>query len=326
MVVMPFCKRRVPIVPLLLLCAAGLPMAGQKAAPPAKRAAAATAPPAIDKPALEAYMRHLFLWGPDVKIQVGDPRPSAVPGLREVVVRGTAQGGSAEQIFLLSDDGKKIIQGNVYDLGDNPFRQELSKLKTEFQPSLGTPGAPVVLVLFTDFQCPYCREEAKVLRQNLLNSYPKDVRLYFKDYPLEQIHPWAKAAAMAGRCVFQQNAPVFWDYHDWVFEQQASITADNFRARLIEFSKGKEIDALRLGRCLDTKATEAEVNKSIAEARSLQLNQTPYLFVNGRRLPGQTAWPQLSAIINKEIEYQKTAKNAGEQACCEVKLSAPIAK
>jgi protein-disulfide isomerase len=175
-------------------------------------------------------------------------------------------------------------------------------------------------VEFSDYQCGFCKEEAKMLRDNLLSAYPKQVRLYFKDYPLEQIHPWAKAGAIAGRCVFLQSPAAFWDYHDWIFEHQSEITPENLKAKVQEFAKGKEIDALQLGRCLDTRATEAEVNQSIAEASALNVNSTPTLFINGRRIVGRVDWPTLRNIIDYEIEYQKTAKNAGEDCACEVKL------
>ena len=189
--------------------------------------------------------------------------------------------------------------------------------------ALGAPTAPVTLEVFSDFQCPFCKEEAKMLRGNILSAYPKQVRVYFKDLPLDQIHPWAKPAAIAGRCVFKQTPAAFWDYHDWAYEHQAEITKDNFRDKALEFAKGKEIDALQFGRCMDTKATEAEVDKSVAEARELKVMSTPTLFVNGRRLPAQVAWPDLRQIIDQEIEYQKTAKNAGEDCGCEVKLPSP---
>ena len=57
----------------------------------------------------------------------------------------------------------------------------------------------MVLVLFSDFQCNFCGKEAQMLRENLLKTYPEQVRLYFKDFPLEKIHPWAKTASIAGR-------------------------------------------------------------------------------------------------------------------------------
>jgi protein-disulfide isomerase len=281
---------------------------------------------ALDKATLEAYVRHLFVWGPQIKVDIAAPKPSPIPGMLEVVVRASAGDVSQEEVFHISKDGQKIIRGTVFDVAQNPFKSDLDKLKTSLQPDLGTPGAPVVLILFSDFQCPYCKDEAKMLRANLLSAYPKQVRLYFKDMPLEQIHPWAKPAAIAGRCVFKQNPAVFWDYHDWVYEHQTEITKENFRDKLLEFAKGKEIDPLQLGRCFDTKATEAEVDKSMAEARELRVASTPTLYVNGRRLPSQIGWPDLRQIIDQEIEYQKTAKNAGEDCGCEVSLPAPALK
>lgn len=281
---------------------------------------------ALDKATLEAYVRHLFMWGPQIQVQVGDPKPSEVDGLFEVNVHASAGAASIDQRFYVSKDGRKILQGSSYDVNRNPFRPVIEKLNPEGAPSLGTPGAPVELFLFTDFQCPYCKQEAKVLRDNLLQQFPKEVRLYFKDFPLEAIHPWARTAAIAGRCVFQRDPGLFWEYHDWVFENQASFKPDTLKASILEFARKKQIDLLQFGRCLEAKETQAEVNRSIAEARSLQINQTPTLFVNGRRLASSVSWPQLKAIIDYEINYQKTAGNDGGKECCEVALPAPPAK
>ena len=314
--------RRFALALVVTLSLLLLPMCGQRKNDSAKPAA-----PALDKPALAAYVRHLLAWPETVTVEIGDPAPSEIPGLREIVVTGTLEGRSAQQKFLITADGQKLIQGTIFDLKQNPFRPELAKLTTDSQPSLGTPGAPVVLVLFTDFECPYCREESKTLRANLLTTYPKEVRLYLKDYPLSQIHPWAKPAAIAGRCIFQQSPEAFWMYHDWIFDQQAQISAANLNSKVMEFAVGKPLDPLHLKRCLDTRATEAEVDKELKEGESLQVDSTPTLFVNGRRINQTMAWPQLKSLIDSELAYQKTAKNAGDQACCEVKLpSAPAKK
>ncbi len=278
---------------------------------------------ALDKPTMEAYVRHLFVWGPQIEVKVSDPKPSNIPGFLEVTVHAAMGNASQDFPFYISKDGQKILQGNIFDVTQNPFKKELDKLKTESQPNFGAPGAPVVLVEFTDFQCPYCREEAKVLRDNIVSAYPKQARVYFKDFPLVQVHPWAKDAAIAGRCIFRQSQPVFWQYHDWMFEHQADITPENFKDKVLEFAKGKEIDTLQLTRCMETRATEAEVDKSIAEGRSLGVTSTPTLFINGRRIVGRSDWASLRTIIDYEIEYQKTAKNAGEDCGCELKI--PIA-
>src|SRR5437667_7516366 len=242
---------------------------------------------ALDKPTLEAYVRHLFVWGPQIKVELSNAKHSPLPGLMEVTVHASAGNAAQDEVFYISKDGQTLVRGSMFDVKDNPFKSDLDKLKTDLQPSFGTPGAAVVLVLFSDFQCPYCKEEAKMLRANLVSAYPKQVRAYFKDLPLEQIHPWAKPAAIAGRCVFKQNPNAFWDYHDWVYERQGDITKENFREKAIEFAKGKEIDTLQLGRCMDTRATEAEGDKSISEARDWKVTCTPTLFVHGRRLPAQ---------------------------------------
>jgi len=279
---------------------------------------------ALDKATLEAYVRHVFVWTSQVKVEIGDPKPSELPGFSEVDVHASQGQASADEKLYVSKDGQKILRGAVFDVTQNPFKPELDKLHTDLQPSMGTPGAPVVIVEFSDFQCPFCKDEAKALRTNLLSTYPKEVRLYFKDLPLSQIHPWALQAAIAGRCIFRQNPAAFWDYHDWIYEAQAEVTADNFKSKVLEFVKGKQIDPLQLEHCLDSKATQPEIDKSIAESKALGVAGTPTLFVNGRLLTGQSAqWAALRQVIDYEIEYQKTAKNAGEDCGCELKINTP---
>lgn len=276
---------------------------------------------ALNKATFEAYLRHLNLWGPEITVQIGEAKPSALlPGFQDVHVKASLGQRSIQTTYQVSGDGRKIIQGNVYDVTWNPFREDLSKLKTEGHPSIGTPGATAVLVVFSDFQCTYCREEAKMLRANLIQNYPKGVRLYFKDFPLESLHPWARAAAIAGRCVFKQKPTAFWDYHDWIFDKQAEITPENLKSKIVEWGGTKQLDTLQLGQCMDTKATESEVNQNIAEGRDLGVSSTPTLFLNGRRLTGKMEFADLKRLVDFELQYQKTAKNAGEDCGCDVSL------
>ncbi|PWU10430.1 MAG: hypothetical protein C5B51_04320 [Terriglobia bacterium] len=279
---------------------------------------------ALDKPTLEAYVRHLYVMDPKVNVQVSDPKPSELPGFLEVTVSASMDAAHQDFPFLVSKDGSKIIQGTVYDATENPFKADLDKLKTEGAPSMGTQGAPVVLVEFSDFQCPYCQREAGVLRQNLLKDYPTQVHFYFKQFPLTTLHPWSKAAAIASRCVYKQNGEEFWNYHDWIFQHQNEITPENLKDKVLEFAKGeKNLDALQLTSCIDNKATESEVDKDIADGRAVKVDSTPTLFINGRRIASAAEWPTLKAVIDYEIEYQKTAKNAGEDCGCSVKLDLP---
>jgi len=279
---------------------------------------------AFDKPTLEAYIRHLFVLPAQLTVTVNDPKPAAFAGFKEVRVR-IAQGAQFQDVSLfVSNDGKQIVQGNFYDIAKNPFKPDLDKLKPQYSPALGTAGAPVAIVLFTDLQCPYCKNEAEMLRKNLIQNYPTQVRLYFKNFPLTGMHPWAKAAAAAGRCVFAQKNETFWDYHDWVFAHQESLKPETLKNEILEWAKGvKDLDAVKLGACIDSKSTEAEVDAEIQQGQDLGITGTPTMFVNGRRIAQTIEWPNLKNIIDMEIEYQKTAKNAGDDCACEVKLDIP---
>ena len=156
-------------------------------------------------------------------------------------------------------------------------------------------------------------------------SYADGVRVTFKDFPLEQIHPWAKTAAIAGRCVFRQKSALFWDYHDWIFENQGEITSENLKDKFNEWAKTKPLEPIRLAACYENKTTAPEVERNQGEGRALAINSTPTVFVNGRRMVGGVPWPQLKAIIDHEIESRKSHPVATEK-CCEVTLPTPFTK
>jgi protein-disulfide isomerase len=305
---------------LVIICTIAVAFLSQL---PAQTAAPNADAPQIDKAKLEAYIRHLFVWPAAITIAISDPKPGPMPGFYEVKIKGSQGNASQEETFYVSKDGQKIVRGTVFDLAQNPFKGDLDKITTSYQPAIGTPGAPVVVVEFSDFECPYCREQAKMLRDNLLKEYPKQVHFFYVDFPLESLHPWAKSAAIAGRCIFHQNAGAFWDYHDWIFQNQEGVTPDNLKDKVVEFAAGKGIDKDQLSRCIDTRATEEEVNKTRDEGHALEINSTPTTFVNGRRMVGALQWPDLKRVIDFEIEYQKTAKNAGEDCGCNVSLPIP---
>src|ERR1017187_2473704 len=203
----------------------------------AAKGASVHAPSALDKAAFEAYVRHMYVMDSRIGVQISDPKPDEMPGFSVVTVRASMGLQSQDLVFHISKDGKKIVQGAVFDINRNPFQAELDKLKTEGAPGMGTSGAPVAIVELSDFECPYCKEEAKLLHDNLLSAYPTQVKLYFMDFPLEGLHPWAKSAAIAGRCVMRQNATEFWDYHDWIFGHQEQVKLENFKDQAMGWAK-----------------------------------------------------------------------------------------
>jgi protein-disulfide isomerase len=274
---------------------------------------------ALDKPTLEAYLRHLLALPPDVQVKIDDPKPAPITGFKDVDVHLSLGASYQDETFFVSNDGKQIIRGYAYNVNTNPFQPELDKLKTDQSPSFGAAAAPVVMVVFSDFQCPNCKEEAKVMRDNIPAKFPKEVRLYFKDFPLEAIHPWAKAGAICGRCVYRQSPTAFWKYHDWIYEHQGEVKPENLKDMVLAWAQTNELDTLQLGRCIETRATEAEIDKEIAEGRALKVQGTPTTFLNGRRLFGNLPWSNLEQLITQELKYQQTQHSVNEK-CCELTI------
>jgi protein-disulfide isomerase len=283
----------------------------------------------LDKTRMEAYVRHLLAVIPEVQVKIDDPKPASTPDLQEVDVHFMYQGRTQDETFYLSKDGQHMLRGVIYNLTKNPFQEDLDKLKTNDAPFFGPANAPITAVEFGDFECPNCREEAKTLRDNVPSQFPTQVRVVFKDFPLEQIHPWAKAASIAGRCIYHQSPAAFWKYHDWIYEHQGEITPDNLKTQVMDFAKTADVDGLQFGRCMDTKATEAEVDASLAEGRALHVDATPTLFLNGRRLVGNYPWQNIDQIVNGELNYQKSASTPAPKAddkCCEIKIPSALDK
>ncbi len=295
------------------LLAAGLRYS-PRAKPPAEKSA-------LDKAALEAYLRNVELFLPVVTAKIDDAQPSkTLPGFFDVWVHWIAPNNATkDELVYVSKDGKSFIQGTVYDINRSPFFENVSKLTTAGQPGFGAPGAPVTIVVFSDFQCPVCKEEAQVLRQELAKAYPDKVHLYFKDFPLESIHNWARAAADAGRCVFKQNPQKFWDFFDWMYDQQANIGLDNINEKIQLFATEKGVDGMQLGRCVESKASDGEVAKEIEEGKGLQISATPTIFINGRKIENALPWNTLDTLIKMELEHQAKVKEEADK-CCEVSL------
>ena len=273
----------------------------------------------IDKAAIEAYLRHAELWIPQVTVSIDDPKPSAyLPGFSEFTVHLSYQGQGKDEHYYVSQSGKNIIKGDVYDIGKSPFQGNLDQIKLDGQPSYGKPGAPVTIVVYGDFECPVCKVEADVMRKNLVQAFPDKVQVYFKDFPLESIHPWARAASDTGRCVYKQDPQAFWKFHDWIYENQEGVTPDTLNSKVMTWAGANGVDSIQLGRCVEGKVTDKEVAQNMSEGRALGLDATPTLFVNGRKFVGALEWPVMKQLVDLEIEHQ--AKQAKCDEACVVTI------
>jgi protein-disulfide isomerase len=266
-----------------------------------------TAEPPFDKKKMEEYLRHLELWVPQISVEIGDAKLSEVPGLFQFKVHLSYGAATKDITYYLSRDGRDLLRAEAYDLHVDPFTGEKKLIHPESHPSFGPANAPITIAMFSDFECPVCKEEAKTLRENIPSKFPSEVRVVFFDMPLDAIHAWAHAAAIAGRCVYDQNHDSFWSYFDWMYEHQADIKAENLKDKVVEWAKtDKKIDAAKLAGCMDNKSTDDAVSQSLAEGKALSVDATPTIFLNGRRVVGSTPWQNLETVIKLDLEYAKT--------------------
>ena len=274
---------------------------------------------ALDKTDLEFFLRHLYVMNSDISVEITDYKPSSIDGLMELTLKATQGERTQQRSYFVSKDGKSIIEGRSYDITENPFHENLEKISNLGRPAFGKEGVPVVIAVFSDFQCPYCAKEAKVLRTQVAQNYPDNVRVYYHDYPLKR-HKWAYEAAIAGQCIQQLAPEAFWKYHDWIFENQGSITEQNLNDKFAEFASIHGLDTMKLSPCIARQETKSGVDESIRLGRELGIRSTPTMYVNGRRLTGNVRWTQIKQVIDYEIAYQKVTKNAGDDCGCQVEL------
>ncbi|HKD51183.1 MAG TPA: thioredoxin domain-containing protein [Candidatus Acidoferrum sp.] len=248
---------------------------------------------------IEAYLRNLYAFGPDVKILVGPLKESVVEGILETSIDVTIGENKENAKFYVSKDGRFLIRGELSDMTKDPLAENLAQIRTADAPALGDPKAPVTIVEYSDFECPICRSLHDALR-NLLPNYAGKVRVIFKDFPLDQIHPWARTAAVAGRCAYQQKPDAFWKLYDLIYDHQEIISAANAWGKMVDYASQSGLDADAFKGCLASPEAGAAVNASHANGEKLEVTSTPTVFVNGRRMVGADA-NLLQQYINYEL-------------------------
>jgi protein-disulfide isomerase len=249
----------------------------------AQQATMGTASPETQRK-IEAFLRNYFALGPEFKITVGSPKEIGNSGLSEVPIEVKSQDGGDNIKMYLTKDGRYLLRGEINDLTADPLAENIAKMKLDGAPVLGEPGAAITIVEYSDFECPVCRNLHDALR-GMLPKYPQ-VKIVFRDYPLEQIHPWARTAALAGRCAYHQDPKAFWKLYDLIYDDQELISASNAYDKMMEYAGRSGLNGDAFKSCLASSQAAAEVEASIANGNLLEVRSTPTLFINGRRLVG----------------------------------------
>jgi protein-disulfide isomerase len=160
-------------------------------------------------------------------------------------------------------------------------------------PAKGNPKAPVTIIEFSDYQCPFCKRAESVVDE-VMKTYGEKVRLVFRDYPLP-MHPLARPAAEAANCANAQGK--FWEYHAKLFQNQSALGDD----KLKEYAKDLGLDQAKFEQCLAAKPYKAAIDKDVEDGSKVGVNGTPAFFINGRMLSGAQPFEKFKEVIDDEL-------------------------
>jgi protein-disulfide isomerase len=252
------------------------------------------------KEEVEAAMKRSFGYDPSITWEIYDIRPSVIPGVSEITVSLNKQ---APAHIYLAPDRQNALVGNLIPFGTNPFAPARLKLQAADGPARGAQTPVIYIVEFSDLQCPHCKVAQPIL-EKLVTDFPQ-VRYIFQQFPLPAtLHPWALKAAEYSDCARTDKA-AFWKYLDSIFENQGGIALATADDKLKELATAAGLDANNIAACAATPATEARVKKSMQLGEALEVNETPTVFINGRRVPSIATIPydQLKALVQFEIDH-----------------------
>jgi protein-disulfide isomerase len=276
-------------------CHAQTPPAGQPLSPDLARR-------------VEVLIRAKSQVPPEYVVNVGGRQKSEVPGFDTVEVTFSANGKTSKPlVFLLSADGKTLGQFNKFDISKDP--KEL--VSAANRPGRGGPAtAPVTIVVFNDLECPFCAKMHSQMFPAIMDRYKDQVRIVYRDFPLEQIHPWAMRAAIDSSCLAAQNTVGYWKLVDYIHLHAAELGGETksvekansaLDSLTMEEGKSQKVDTAALTACI-AKQDDTAVKASIKEGDALGIDATPTLFINGEKLDGAQPMEYVYRMVDDALK------------------------
>ena len=281
--------------------------------------AASESTPAERKARILANLVYEFPQLGQYRVDLGDIEPTGIDGLSK---GSFTINGQQTQQFLVTDDDTQLymVSADPVDvsrsadalaaarmereeaaLTEAKERGERLVAATSDLPVRGNPDAPVTIVEFSDFQCPYCSRAAGTVEQ-VLEKYPEDVRFVYVQFPLGN-HPWARPASIAALCAAQQDGDAFWALHDGYFANQRTLNVGNVMAQSRAYLAGSDLDMEQWATCTEDQTAAshqqavAALTEGMALGEELGVTGTPGFFVNGRFVNGAQPLEAFDALI-----------------------------
>jgi protein-disulfide isomerase len=262
------------------------PAAAEQAFPPVNPKNFTADVPTADT--VNAFLKSLWGYDANRTWSVAAVLKTSAPGVAKIVIFVAEKGqpgAPKSAIFFTTPDGKHAIADAVIDFGAAPFagtRKTLQQSATGA--ARGAAGKELLLVEFADLQCPHCKE-AQDTMDRLSHDFP-EARVVFENFPLVDLHPYAMQAATEGVCVRKAKGDAaFYTYSAAVYDKQASLTPQLVDTTLAAAATAAGADPKAAAACAATPAAKDDVTASLELGKSIGVDQTPMLYVNGRALP-----------------------------------------
>jgi protein-disulfide isomerase len=266
---------------LILTCGVGAAQSSTNANP-ADKVATSSGVNLPSETTVDSFMQQTFGYEPNVTWKVSSIKPAPVPGLAQIDVVLASPQGQQSSRFYVTADGEHAVVGEIIPFGAKPFDHARKTLEKGISgPSRGPKDASVMVVEFGDLQCPACKAAQPAI-EALIAAEP-NTRFVFQNFPLE-MHNWAAKGAAYADCIAQASNDAFWKFIAKTYETQADITAENADQKLTALADGAGVKGADIAACANTPVTKAHVDASLALGKSVNVNGTPTLFVNGRSI------------------------------------------
>jgi len=244
-------------------------------------------------------------------MSVGPPSPAPLAGITQRTITVNTGEGQKFQVELFTDSsGDRGILAQrfaPFSIADPWERADLKLLHLNDRPTLGTSDAPVMIVEFADFECPYCAKAFNEIETLVNTTYKGHVRLVWKAFPL-QGHTWAEQAAIAAECVRQQNPQAFWTVAGDFYRDQNEITPQNLRDHIYGYANSMGIDAKALNACILGSTAEGRVDQDKKDGAAVHVMSTPTFLVNGVPVVGLPSSNVFDFVITSQLQSRHTSR------------------
>lgn len=194
-------------------------------------------------------------------------------------------------------DGAAVAEAEIAEIEEEPVAtpQRIDISIEDNDPVRGPEDAPITIIEFSDYECPYCQRYNQEVASRLLKEYEGQIRYIFKDFPLTNVHPNALPAAAAALCAHEQES--FWEYHDLLFSMKEGLSSD----ALLSYAETLELDTESFTQCVGEERYNDEVLADLEFAANLGVRSTPTFLINGLPVIGAQPYEVFAQVIDQEL-------------------------